>query len=200
MGRAFLARGRQGPARAGRDDRGGFSRASPAARCRHRRDQPPARTVPRLAARRRELPGVRPDRSQPCRRALARLRTEALPETVRALARGKRVGAEGDRRDRGRGHRLDGRRHPDGRALAADPPAVRPLPPGLRPGHQSADRSAARAAGHVAGDSDRPGAQHLRTGAGERAADPAQFAGALAAQAAPDPGARPNTRTRRAST
>ncbi len=66
-------------------------------------------------------------------------------------------------------------------------PAVRLLPPAVRAGHQSADRSAARVDRDVAADADRAGVQHLRARAGARAADRAEFAGAVAAQAAPDP-------------
>jgi glutamate synthase (NADPH/NADH) large chain len=63
------------------------------------------------------------------------------------------------------------------------------FPPGVRPGHQSADRPAARAPGHVADDADRPGTQRVRRLAGQRAPGAADLAGAVAAQAAPDHGA-----------
>ena len=49
--------------------------------------------------------------------------------------------------------------------------------------------SPARKHRHVAADPDRPGVQHLRAGAAARRTDRAEFAGAVAAQAAPDRGA-----------
>ncbi len=47
--------------------------------------------------------------------------------------------------------RLDGQRHPAGRAVRQQQAALQLLPPALRPGHQPADRPDPRAAGDVAG-------------------------------------------------
>ena len=84
------------------------------------------------------------------------------PEAVPADPRRARAGAAPAGRDRAGSHRLDGRRRADGGAVGAGTAAVRLLPPGLRPGHQPADRSAARGLRDVAGHATGAGRQHLR--------------------------------------
>ena len=82
-----------------------------------------------------------------------------------------------DGQDRGRADRVDGHRHPGGRAVGQAEAGVRLLHPAVRPGHQPAAGRDPRGAGHLAVHHDRPRAEPARAEPGLLPADRAAVPG-----------------------
>ena len=99
----------------------------------------------------------------------ARVGGEA-PAGVRLHHRGAQDPPRPDGPHRRRADRLDGHRHPRGRAVRPVPAAVRLLPAAVRPGHQPAARRHPRGAGHLDGQGHRPRGEPAAPRARRRAA------------------------------
>jgi hypothetical protein len=172
----------QGPPRPGRDDHRRHLHRQADGVARDRRDARGARAVQGMAAPGRTLSRDIADRSPAARRADGARGADALREDVRHHPRGTRGGAQAAVRERGGGRRLDGRRYAAAVHVATHPVPVRLFPTAVCAGHQPADRLAARAGRHVAGNADRARTQPVRAAAGVRAAHRDELAGAVAAQ------------------
>ncbi len=97
------------------------------------------------------LESRRDEEASYCRRVGART-TQDPAEAVPGDAGGARPGAACAGRGRAGGDRLHGRRYPHAGPVTPGPLAVRLFPAAVCTGHQSADRSPARADRHVTGD------------------------------------------------
>ncbi len=86
-----------------------------------------------------------PARARHPRRAAEPGLSQGVREALRPELRGARPGHSGARGGRCGGGGLNGRRHTAAGPLAAGAIALRLLPAAVRPGHESPDRSAARA-------------------------------------------------------